>query len=324
MAVYTISPCLMRNMGQNELYFFRSILFPFVNSCHKVALDQDGVVLSIYSAIEHNQDIIQTWLNLMSYTPSRFETIPVALNDIQDECSKFLYLCRYTKGQHKMIVDSIQKLNCVVGDDNCVVVENEKVKVLDKNEAVGELDFFGAEQIEDFIRNHPLSLRIKETAEGINNLMSVLCNQFKVVIESNRMYKLLYNQDGSFKGEDAVQQLFFVMAVGYCKCFNIDMSRESDTGIGLLDFKFSRGYECKVVLEIKLASNPQLLHGEQVQLPAYMKAEETPSGVYMIIKTEQKDDTLCDKLMKKVKVSEEDSLSIIIIDARSRLSASKM
>ncbi len=324
MAVYTISPCLMRNIEQNELYLFRNVLFRFTSGCHKVALDKDGEVLSIYSTIEQNQDIIQTWLRLMSYTPSRFETIPVSIIDIHDECSKFLYLCKSTKGQHKMIVDSIQKLDCVVEEDNYVVVDNEKVKVLDKNEAEGELNSFGTEIIEDFVRNHPLKLNIQETTEGFRHLMSTLCNQFKAVVENNRMYKLLYNQDGSFKGEEAVQQLFFVMAIGYCKSYNIDMSRESDTGIGLLDFKFSKGYECKTILEIKLASNPQLIHGEQVQLPNYMLAEETTFGVYMIIKTEQKDDARCEIFMKKVADSGNDRLPITIIDARPRLSASKL
>lgn len=323
MAIYTISPCLMRNREQNELYFFRNILFPFVNNGHKVALDQDGLVLSVYSQIERNQDIIQVWLNMMSYKPSKFETIPVKLDDILDESDKFLYLCKSTKGQHKMIVDSIQNMNCEVGKDNCVVVDDVKVRLLDRDEAVDELNS-DAEIITNIIRSYPLQLIIKESSECVLELISILCNRFKAIIENNRMYELLYNQDGSFKNEEAVQQLFFVMAVGYCKCYNIDLSRECDTGIGLLDFKFSKGYECKVVLEMKLASNPQLFHGEQVQLPSYLLAEETTLGMFMVIKTKPEDDTRCDKLLHEVEESGRDISNVVIIDARQRSSASKV
>lgn len=54
---------------------------------------------------------------------------------------------------------------------------------------------------------------------------------------------------------------------------------------------------------MKLASNPQLFHGEKVQLPAYFLAEETTSGMFMVIKTKQEDDARCERLMKKVKES---------------------
>ena len=45
----------------------------------------------------------------------------------------------------------------------------------------------------------------------------------------------------------------FNMADGYCKISGIDISPETDNGIGPVDFKFSSGYHSKVLLELKLA-----------------------------------------------------------------------
>lgn len=139
MAVYTISPCLMKGFAQNELYYFRELLFKFISGPHTVSVDRDGYVIDIYSKIIPNQDIIHTWLTLMSNNPPRFTKIPVSIKGLGCEHMEFLHLCKSTNGQHKMVVSSLQEVEVRIDDDNCVQMDDVKVRLLDKDEAVCEL-----------------------------------------------------------------------------------------------------------------------------------------------------------------------------------------
>ncbi len=69
----------------------------------------------------------------------------------------------------------------------------------------------------------------------------------------------------------------------YCKVNNTDISREPNIGRGPVDFKFSKGYEDRVLLEVKLARNGKFWNGVTEQLPQYLKSEEVDKGVFMVI-----------------------------------------
>lgn len=77
--------------------------------------------------------------------------------------------------------------------------------------------------------------------------------------------------------------MFYTVAQGYCKQYDVDLNRESDPGIGEMDFKLSVGSASKVVIEMKLSSNRTLYHGFEKQLPAYLRAEETKYGVSLVL-----------------------------------------
>ncbi len=51
----------------------------------------------------------------------------------------------------------------------------------------------------------------------------------------------------------------------------------------VLDFKLSKGAKQKILIEIKLTSNPQLMHGFKKQLPLYMAQENTEKAIYLVI-----------------------------------------
>lgn len=169
-----------------------------------------------------------------------------------------------------------------------------------------------------------MPLKAKEDSqEAILYIARQICLQFKKMIEANRMSDLLYFKD-KFKGEKTVQRLFMLMADAYCKISNIDLSPEDDYGIGPVDFKLSSGYSHKVLLEVKLAKSSQLIRGLKVQLPAYLKAESTSKGIYMVVMTEQNDDQIVSNFWKKVAANNlPDTLrnNIIVIDARKSKSA---
>lgn len=139
MSVYTVSPCLMRHDGDNDLSYIRDVLFLFVTSEHKVAIDNNGFVLDIYNNIQDHDGIIHAWLNLMGYKPARFESVPVDLSLLQDEEDKFLTLCKNTKGQHKMIVYSIQNMQCEVDKSNCTTKDGIIIELFDRDGAIDEL-----------------------------------------------------------------------------------------------------------------------------------------------------------------------------------------
>lgn len=66
--------------------------------------------------------------------------------------------------------------------------------------------------------------------------------------------------------ESMSQMLFYMIASVYCKINNLDITPEAETGRGPVDFKVSSGFSDRVLVEVKLSSNPGLLHGYTTQL----------------------------------------------------------
>lgn len=81
--------------------------------------------------------------------------------------------------------------------------------------------------------------------------------------------EILNNDNGNPLNENHSQMLFFGIADSYCKANDIDISRENNNGNGPVDFKLSKGYYNKIVVEIKKSSNSQLSHCYEVQIPIY-------------------------------------------------------
>jgi hypothetical protein len=63
----------------------------------------------------------------------------------------------------------------------------------------------------------------------------------------------------------------------------LDISPEADLGNGPVDFKFSRGADFKVLVEIKLSTNSNLVHGYTRQLEIYKRADDTRAAIYLVI-----------------------------------------
>lgn len=141
------------------------------------------------------------------------------------------------------------------------------------------------------------------------------------------MYWLLYNDNNDFREEKAAQLLFYMMAHFYCVANNIDLSRECDPGVGKLDFKLSRGFNKKVLIEVKKASSSSLLSGFLKQLPAYEKAERTVDSFYLVIKDKESASSNIKKLLdnkKELDHQRKKCPEIIIVDAIKKPSASKL
>ena len=149
----------------------------------------------------------------------------------------------------------------------------------------------------------------------------LICDRFKDYIENNKGYELIYI-DKEPRDETIVQRYFHSFAVSFCQAYNLDISPETDSGRGSVDFKMSRGND-KTVVEIKLTSNTSLIHGFEVQIEEYAKAEKTNKKVYLVFDNGGPKIRL--QKLQKLYENEQNSSAktdLIIIDAKPKESAS--
>ena len=170
----------------------------------------------------------------------------------------------------------------------------------------------------------PQPLINASSCEGAIDLVKTILLRFKELVESNRLYRLLYNDDGTPRREKASQLALFGIADAYCAANNLDLSPEADSGNGPVDFKFSLGYACKINAEVKLSSNPKLVDGYSNQVSAYAAAERSRHSFYIAIIIGEHD-RMVRRLVDKHNTALGDGatgMDLIIIDARPRPSAS--
>jgi hypothetical protein len=119
--------------------------------------------------------------------------------------------------------------------------------------------------------------------------------------------------------------LFFSLADVYCKANQIDISPETNSGGGAVDFKFSRGYQHRVLVEIKLSSNQQVVHGYRKQLPTYEQAEKTRRSAYVVVRVSDLQSRIkkVQKLHDKAIANGKKAPRLFVIDGRLKPSASK-
>jgi hypothetical protein len=147
--------------------------------------------------------------------------------------------------------------------------------------------------------------------------------QFAAMVEDNNMWELLWNGTVP-RHERASQLLFFAVANVMCAVNNVDISPETNSGGGPVDFKFSTGYQGRVLVELKLSTG-SVVHGYKTQLEIYKKAATTRAAVFVVMdigKMGRKLRTI-EKLKAEAEARGERSSEIIVIDARRQASASK-
>lgn len=185
------------------------------------------------------------------------------------------------------------------------------------------------EIIENAIASHGLVKKL--TAEEVLSATREACALFKECIENHRSYKLMYYEKNKVaKSEDYAQELFYVIAEAYlrAKGADIDLSPEADTGVGKLDFKFSQGSNSRVIIETKLSTNQDLLHGYVTQLPDYMNSQNANYGIFIVIEIDSKKNQIGQmKKLQTIEASRDKNdptkPEIIFVNAKERTTASK-
>lgn len=154
------------------------------------------------------------------------------------------------------------------------------------NDMKGEI--YPADVRSEIGRKFPLDLstyaNVTPTKKAITAVVEKIINKFTDLVENNGLWKELWDQGLTRpRNEKAAQRLFFAVASSYCDANDLDISPESDSGCGPVDFKFSSGAKSKVLVEIKKSNNSKLIDGYAKQLEAYKRAEKPLHSHYVVI-----------------------------------------
>lgn len=159
--------------------------------------------------------------------------------------------------------------------------------------------------------------------------LTALAMTFKTAVEDNGLWRALWNDGNNRHRPEKIAQVIARSTwLEHCRARDIDISREADCGRGPVDFKFSRGWSIRGLIEVKHISSNQFIHGADTQLPIYLKGEKAPFGIYMCIGYFDKDfdqgrldlvNDACDAITTQGKTR----IVPIFVDARPRASASR-
>lgn len=172
----------------------------------------------------------------------------------------------------------------------------------------------------------PLVNKLKDGKKDIFEKAQLMCQLFKDLVENNKLSDLFYKESYvDPKKEDAIQLVFYGVSYFFSQVHGIDLTPESNTGRGPVDFKVSAGSD-KVLIEVKKTIHSKLQHGYFEQLEEYKKSEKTNMAIFLVIILEG--DT-SEKNLRKFKdrisntATAELKSEIVYVDARKKKSASK-
>lgn len=187
-------------------------------------------------------------------------------------------------------------------------------------------EFFWREASKEYVDKFPLSIKLSKSPKSteVIKVVQAICEHFKKLVENNGLWEVLVDDGKRSRRERTTQRLFFAVADGYCKANNIDLSPESNAGVGPVDFKLSRGLE-KVIVEIKHSSNPNLRNGYTEQVTAYEKAENAIHAIYLILINGEHDKKINSVFERKNELAKQGGSTpeIITVDGKPKKSASK-
>lgn len=132
-----------------------------------------------------------------------------------------------------------------------------------------------------YVKAHPLQLTNPSDNEQFVDFIEKIIREYRRYIEENKGWALLWNDDNTEKDEEAAQLAFYGIARSYCVQNNINLDREVWLGRGPVDFKFSRGFELRALLEVKKLHNGDFWHGIERQIPVYLEGDDCEQAWYV-------------------------------------------
>ncbi len=171
---------------------------------------------------------------------------------------------------------------------------------------------------------HPLHLISPpvESVDELDGFVRTIISQFSDLVENKDLWKLLWHQNKP-RRECSSQLMFYGIADSYCKANNVDISPETNSGGGPVDFKFSSGYNARVLVEVKL-SRGRVVHGYEKQLEIYKKAAGTTRAHLLIIDVGGMGNKLdvIQKIRNRTAASGEPASEFHVVDGNKQKSAS--
>ena len=182
---------------------------------------------------------------------------------------------------------------------------------------------------QQFASTNPLQLSPAQSAQDFAEVIGLVVRQFRLFVEEQGGWELLWDSSGKDKPEHAAQLLFRGIAQHYCKANNISLDPEVNLGRGPVDFKFSSGYSHRAHLEIKKLHNGKFWNGLGAQLPSYMTSDEVSDGWFMAVqyrnnKSARNRIQKLDKRVAELAAAKHLNLRYGVIDACPKESASKL
>ena len=150
-----------------------------------------------------------------------------------------------------------------------------------------------------------------------------LLRLYKEWVEQHRGMIVL-DESNSRNAEKTAQRTIHATAFAYCREHNWDISPEVDSGRGPVDFKISRGND-KTVIEIKLTSNSDCVHGYASQIEEYAKSENTTNKIFVLIDNGKNSGRIgaVEKKRKEMLEKGFHPSDLVIIDAKPKKPASQ-
>jgi hypothetical protein len=174
--------------------------------------------------------------------------------------------------------------------------------------------------------DNPLQLTVLATKDktALRSIVDAIVAHFISLVEHNDLWKALWHK-GKRLPEHHAQLLFFAIADAYCRANNVDITPEAGAGGGPVDFKFSSAYDTRVLVEVKMSDNPQLLHGYSKQLETYKTGQRTSEAIYLVVDvgsgTKQLEAVIT--LATEAENDRQPHSTVAIADATPKLSASR-
>lgn len=190
-------------------------------------------------------------------------------------------------------------------------------------------DVLGYYLLRDILNSKPDDFKVGgnyEVARGIDEIKRAVkdsIDMFRHHVEKGNLWEELWI-NGKPKRERAAQLFYYAISDCFCRANNVDISPEANMGGGPIDFKYSKGYNARVLVEMK-RSGGTVVHGYERQLEIYKDASRTNHGFFVVMDYGDMGDKL-DKIQKirNQRIARGESASeIIVIDATPKASASK-
>lgn len=182
----------------------------------------------------------------------------------------------------------------------------------------------------EYARAHPITeIQAVDDIESLKRLVGLALDRYRHFIEQQGGWRLLWNQDGSEKPEEAAQLLFLGVAQVYLRLFDVELDREVELGRGAVDFKISRGTSIRLLVELKKAHNGKFWNGLDAQLTTYLHSDQCNEGWFVAIRyrNNKASEIRMNELPGRVKLATERTgmtIGYSAIDARRPLSASNL
>ena len=230
-------------------------------------------VLLLPTEILHKLPVAKSWEEIDSVIVENNTIRAMMNNEVAEQWTQWAATDRKYYLREKIFKDS----------EKCKqVIEAYREEKLDAYNPEEQIDYFLAKLWQRIEKSGISWLSRYKDREIDSKTASIeILNLFKNWVEYNRGWEVILSA-GTQKREKIVQRVIHLSGIAYIQANNLSLSCEADEGRGPVDFKISRGQDITVI-EVKLSSNGQYMHGYDIQVEEYAKAEQTDNMVYVLV-----------------------------------------